>query len=99
MHNYFITEGSNTRTTSAVETDSLGNMYKSATTLDDIYHLALPVATELLAGAEVLNRTVSWACSLRPSPPAFPKLEGNELALIDMDDLRRLDARRSLDRV
>lgn len=74
-------------------------MYKSATTLDDIYRLALPPGAELLAGAEVLNRPVSWACSLRPSPPAFPKLDGNELALIDLDDLRRLDARMPLDRV
>lgn len=74
-------------------------MYKNITTLGDIYHLALPIGTELLAGSEVLNRAVSWACSLRPSPPAFPKLEGNELALIDMEDLQRLDVRRSLDRV
>lgn len=74
-------------------------MYNSATTIDDIYRLALPSGTELLAGMEVLNRSVTWACSLRPSPPAFPKLEGNELALIDMDDLRRLDVRMSLDRV
>jgi PucR family transcriptional regulator, purine catabolism regulatory protein len=74
-------------------------MYKSVTTIADIYHLALPGGTELLAGAEVLNRPVSWACSLRPSPPAFPKLEGNELALIDLEDLRRLDARMALERV
>ncbi len=74
-------------------------MYKSTTTIDDIYHLVLPTGTELLAGAEVLNRAVTWACSLRPSPPAFPKLDGNELALIDLDDLRRLDARMTLDRV
>jgi purine catabolism regulator len=74
-------------------------MYKSSTTIDDIYRLALPAGSELLAGEEVLNRTVSWACSLRPSPPAFPKLDGNELALIDMDDLRRLDPKMPLERV
>jgi purine catabolism regulator len=74
-------------------------MYKSATTIADIFQLALPTGTELLAGSEVLSRTVSWACSLRPSPPAFPKLDGNELALIDLEDLRRLDARMPLERV
>jgi purine catabolism regulator len=74
-------------------------MYKSVTTIADIYHLALPPGAQLLAGVDVLARTVSWACSLRPSPPAFPKLDGNELALIDLDDLRRLDSRLALDRV
>ena len=74
-------------------------MYKSTTTIGDVFRLALPAQTQLLAGAEYLNRAVSWACSLRPSPPAFPKLDGNELALIDMEDLRRLDPQMRLDRV
>lgn len=74
-------------------------MYKSTATLGDVYHFALPRGTALLVGDELLNRTVSWACSLRPSPPAFPKLDGGELALIDMDDLRRLDPKGRLDRV
>lgn len=74
-------------------------MYKSTATIDDVFRLALPPETELLVGDEFLNRAVSWACSLRPSPPAFPKLDGNELALIDMNDLRRLDPQMRLDRV
>jgi purine catabolism regulator len=74
-------------------------MYKNSTTIDDIFRLALPPATQLLAGDELLSRSVTWACSLRPSPPAFPKLDGNELALIDMEDLRRLDLQMRLDRV
>src|SRR5215217_1397052 len=74
-------------------------MYKSTATIEDVFRLALPTETTLLAGDEYLNRPVSWACSLRPSPPAFPKLDGNELALIDMDDLRRLDPKMRLDRV
>ena len=74
-------------------------MYKSTTTIDDVFRLALPAQTQLLVGAELLNRPVSWACSLRPSPPAFPKLDGNELALIDLEDLRRLDPKMRLDRV
>jgi purine catabolism regulator len=74
-------------------------MYKSSATIEDVYRLALPPATALLAGDEYLARPVSWACSLRPSPPAFPKLDGNELALIDMNDLRRLDPKMRLERV
>ncbi|MCB0108210.1 MAG: hypothetical protein KDE53_19955, partial [Caldilineaceae bacterium] len=74
-------------------------MYKSSVTLDDVYRLALPPDTKLLVGEELLDRTVSWACSLRPSPPAFPKLDGNEIALIDIDELRRLDPKMPLSRV
>ena len=59
-------------------------MYKSTATLGDIYHLALPLDTQLLVGSDLLQRPVSWACSLRPSPPAFPKLDGSELALVDI---------------
>jgi PucR family transcriptional regulator, purine catabolism regulatory protein len=74
-------------------------MYRNSATLEDVYRLALPQGTEILSGAEFLGRPVSWACSLRPSPPAFPKLTGNELALVDMEDLRQLDPRVRLDRV
>ncbi|MEM7125230.1 MAG: helix-turn-helix domain-containing protein [Chloroflexota bacterium] len=74
-------------------------MYRSSTTLEDIYRLALPQDSHLLVGEELLVRAVSWACTLRPSPPAFPKLDGEELALIDMEDLRRLDPKMRLDRV
>ena len=74
-------------------------MYKDSATIEDVYRLALPAGTELLAGSDYLNRPVTWACSLRPSAPAFPKLDGNELALIDMDDLRLLDPKMRLERV
>jgi purine catabolism regulator len=74
-------------------------MYTSSATIKDIYRLAMPPNTKLLYGAEHLGRPVTWACSLRPSPPAFPKLDGNEIALIDMDDLRRLDPQMRLERV
>lgn len=74
-------------------------MYKNVVTLDDVFRLALPPDTQLLVGEDLLDRTVSWACSLRPSPPAFPKLDGNELALIDVEDLRRLDPKMQLARV
>lgn len=74
-------------------------MLRDSATLEDVYHLALPQETRILVGAEYLRRPVSWACSLRPSAPAFPNLAGNELALVDMDDLRQLDSRMRLDRV
>jgi len=74
-------------------------MLRDSVTLEDVYRLALPQETRILVGASDLRRPVSWACSLRPSAPAFPNLAGNELALVDTDDLRQLDARMSLDRV
>jgi purine catabolism regulator len=74
-------------------------MVRDSATLEDVYRLALPPETRILVGADRLRRPVSWACSLRPSPPAFPNLTGSELALIDMDDLRQLDSRMRLDRV
>ncbi len=74
-------------------------MYRDATTLEEIYRLALPQGSRILFGDALLNRPVSWACSLRPSPPAFPNLEGEELALIDIDDLHRFNPQLRLDRV
>ena len=74
-------------------------MYRNSATLEDVYRLVLPATTSLLVGEQMLHRAVSWACSLRPSAPAFPKLDGDELALIDMEDLRRLDPQMRLDRV
>lgn len=74
-------------------------MYRNSATIEDIYRLALPSETTLLVGEQWLNRSVSWACSLRPSPPAFPKLDGDEFALIDIEDLRGLDPQMRLDRV
>lgn len=74
-------------------------MYRNSASLEDVFRLALPAGTEILNPPASLQRPVSWACSLRPSPPAFPKLEGGELALVDMEDLRLLDPRMRLDRV
>ncbi|MDQ6693003.1 MAG: PucR family transcriptional regulator ligand-binding domain-containing protein, partial [Chloroflexota bacterium] len=44
-----------------------------------------------LAGETRLDESVSWAISLRPYPPAFPKLRGGELALVAAEHLARLD--------
>ena len=71
---------------------SAQTMNLTATTLEEIFHLVLPVGTELLTPDANLRVSVSWACSSRPSPPAFPTLEGGELALINMEDLRVFEA-------
>lgn len=73
--------------------------YRNTATLDDIFRLALPSGAALLTGESFLDRPVSWASTLRPSPPAFPKLDGGELALVDMADLRILDPEMRLDRL
>ncbi|WP_423225177.1 helix-turn-helix domain-containing protein [Candidatus Amarolinea aalborgensis] len=69
------------------------------TTLADLLRLALPRGTRVLTGQEHLQASVSWAISLRPSPPAFPHLNGGELVLIDLADLSLLDTSLSLSRV
>ena len=60
-------------------------------TLADVLGLALPPGTQVLAGAERLLVPISWVCTMRPSPPAFPHLEGGELALVATNDLLLLD--------
>src|SRR3954453_996237 len=46
---------------------------------------------EVLAGQGRLHNPVTWAVSLRPYPPAFPRLRGGELALVATEHLARLD--------
>src|SRR5438552_10102955 len=46
---------------------------------------------EVLAGQNGLHNPVSWAVSLRPYPPAFPRLRGGELALVATEHLLRLE--------
>src|SRR4051812_9158527 len=46
---------------------------------------------EVLAGQGRLHNPVTWAVSLRPYPPAFPRLRGGELALVAAEYLARLD--------
>ena len=74
-------------------------MHHTLTALKDVLRLALPQETRILWGEDQLGRPVTWAITLRPNPPAFPKLEGGELALVHMDDLRALDPLARLDRV
>lgn len=72
---------------------------REGASLQEVFRLVLPPGTRLLTKGVDLDRPVSWAVSLRPSPPAFPRLTGNELALVDMGDLQRLDPLARLERV
>jgi hypothetical protein len=46
---------------------------------------------EVLAGQSALSNPVTWVVSLRPYPPAFPRLRGGELALVATEHLARLE--------
>ncbi len=66
-------------------------------TVRDTIGIALPPATELVAGHDGLGREVTWATRLRPAPPAFGTLHGGELVLLPADILDLLDERLTLD--
>ncbi|GCE12550.1 CdaR family transcriptional regulator [Tengunoibacter tsumagoiensis] len=46
---------------------------------------------QLVAGGEGLERRVTWACCMRSRLPAFDTVQGGELALLRLQQLRRLD--------
>jgi len=46
---------------------------------------------ELVAGAEGLERRVTWACRMRTRLPAFESIHGGELALLTLSQLRRIE--------
>ncbi len=45
----------------------------------------------MVAGAEGLERRITWSCSMRARLPAFDSIQGGELALLTLTKLRRLD--------
>ncbi len=45
----------------------------------------------LVAGAEGLERRITWSCSMRVRLPAFDSIQGGELALLTFAKLRRLN--------
>ncbi|MCE7948173.1 MAG: hypothetical protein DYG88_12165 [Chloroflexi bacterium CFX4] len=65
------------------------------TVLDLLRH-ALPIGTRLVAGREGLARPVTWVSMLHTRPPAFPSLEGREIALLSMDALHLLSDKLTL---
>jgi purine catabolism regulator len=68
-------------------------------TVDDVWHGALPQATELAAGRDGLRREVVWCAALRARPPAFTPLRGGELLLIDPQVLSAVDSRLTIARL
>ncbi len=65
-------------------------------TVRDLLRSALPMGTRIVAGHKGLNRIVTWTSVLHTRPPAFPSLEGRELALLSIDALHLLNDKLTL---
>ncbi len=61
-------------------------------TVEQIWQQAMPSGTNLIAGEAGVYNEVSWVVTLRPAPPVFDRLRGNELALIDANTARGMGA-------
>jgi PucR family transcriptional regulator, purine catabolism regulatory protein len=62
-------------------------------TIGELWPLALPAGTRLLAGGAGLGQTVEWVASLRAAFPLFGSLSKGYLALARLDMARKLDSR------
>ncbi len=65
-------------------------------TVQDLLRQVLPLGTRILAGREGLARPVTWPSVLQTRAPAFPDLEGRELALLSLDALHLLSDKLTL---
>ncbi len=65
-------------------------------TVADLFRLALPAGTTVVAGARGLYRPVTWVSVLNTRPPAFPDLRGGEIALLSLDAMRLLSDKLTL---
>jgi purine catabolism regulator len=63
-------------------------------TLQALVQFALPLGTVLVTGSP--DQKVNYAVTVRAQPPAFPDIDGGELALVSMELLRSYDARMTL---
>lgn len=63
----------------------------SSASVRNILALLASRDAQLVAGAAGLERRVTWACPMRVRLPAFESLQGGELALLTLSQLRRLD--------
>src|SRR6266487_1529555 len=63
----------------------------SSASVRNILALLASRDAQLVAGSIGLERRVTWACSMRARLPAFESLQGGELALLALSQLRRLD--------
>lgn len=64
---------------------------KSSASVRNILTLLTSRDAQLVAGAGGLERRVTWASRMRARLPAFDSLQGGELALLTLSQLRRLD--------
>lgn len=65
-------------------------------TIRDLLRSALPMGTRIVAGQKGLSHVVTWTSVLHTRPPAFPTLEGHELALLSIDALHLLNDKLTL---
>ena len=65
----------------------------SKPTVLDVWKLAMPPNTQLIAGAGGLQSTVQWAVTPSTRYPAFAALRGGDLALFPLDHLAYIDER------
>src|SRR5947207_10163905 len=63
----------------------------SSATVRNILTLLASRDAQLVAGAEGMERRVTWASRMRARLPAFESIQGGELALLTLAQLRRLD--------
>src|SRR6266568_375435 len=63
----------------------------SSASVRNILSLLTSRDAQLVAGAEGMERRVTWASRMRARLPAFESVQGGELALLTLAQLRRLD--------
>ncbi|HLG61426.1 MAG TPA: helix-turn-helix domain-containing protein [Ktedonosporobacter sp.] len=63
----------------------------SSASVRNILTLLASRDAQLVAGASGLEHRVTWACRMRARLPAFESIQGGELALLTLSQLRRLD--------
>ncbi|WP_338251802.1 helix-turn-helix domain-containing protein [Dictyobacter halimunensis] len=64
---------------------------QSSASVRNILTLLASRDAQLVAGGGGLERRVTWACRMRSRLPAFESVQGGELALLTLSQLRRLD--------
>src|SRR5438067_281288 len=63
----------------------------SSASVRNILTLLASRDAQMVAGAGGLEHRVTWACCMRARLPAFESIQGGELALLTLSQLRRLD--------
>ncbi len=63
----------------------------SSASVRNILTLLASRNAQLVAGADGIERNVTWACRMRARLPAFESIQGGELALLTLAQVRRLN--------